>query len=145
MIKSLRDMMMDLVVLGLGRAVGDDDGGRAGLSADEVVLAIATSAAVGGHNTLTPEADTVKEVSKMSILHNLKEKEGRNSRRAKLMVNGQAKLISLDSALLKHKAVLGVTACDDLGGQTWLALLAEELLGVVTAELEGDGLDGLLV
>lgn len=106
----------------LGRSVGDDDGGRASLRADEVVHTIATGVAVGRDNALTPESDG----------------------RAELVVDGQAKLVAI-SAILQHEAVLGLAAGEDLGGQTGLAGGAEQVLGVVAAQLEGDGLDGLVL
>jgi hypothetical protein len=95
---------------------GNDDGDGADLAADEVVGARAAGTAVGG--------DRARGV------------EARGD--ARLVVDRQGELGLL--ALGQHEAVVGVAAGDGVRGQAGDgARLADEVLGVVAAELEVEG------
>jgi hypothetical protein len=95
---------------------GNDDGDGADLAADEVVGARAAGTAVGGDSAGGVEA--------------------RGD--ARLVVDGQGELGL--GALGQHEAVVGVAAGDGLRGQAGDgASLADEVLGVVAAELEVEG------
>lgn len=114
------------LVLGAVDSVGvvlvdNDNGGRTGLLADKVVLAVTASMAVSGRIADGPQTS-----------------EG-----AGLVVDGKTELGGV--ALGQAEAVVAVTAGDDLGGQAGSTDCALEVGGVLAGELEAGVLDAVVL